>query len=313
MSTPSDPGQDPGDGNTPQDPSDPQNPYAPPPSAPPPPPPPPPDPTIDPVTPAYPPSNPPPATPIPPAPTPYGTEPYGTPPPPYGDPSAAQAAQVPPAYGGPPVGPPSPLPGQPYVPPAPGTDEPGKGMAITSLVLAILGCTCVTLLVAVPLAIVVLVRGRDGRNHGKGMAIAALVISALWVLVTVGGGVALYQYAKDYKDVNDLKAGDCITAKGLTDKKAESVTAIKAVSCSGDHDGEVLAMVTLTSDQAANYDTTPFVEICDPAIQAAGKSGVLSDTVTYTALTGADPKGGDKAACVAYHVDGSKLTGRLGG
>jgi hypothetical protein len=312
MSTPSDPGQNAGDGNTPQDPSDPQNPYAPPPAAPPPPP----DPTIDPLGPAAPqtpppaapppPSYPPPATPIPPAPSPYGT----APPPPYGDPSATQAA---PAYGGPPVAPASPLPGQPYVPPTLGTEEPGKGMAITSLILAILGCTCVTLVIAVPLAIVVLVRGRDGRNHGTGMAIAALVISALYVIGGAIGGYAVYSYAKDLKNVNDLRAGDCITAKGLTDKKAESVTEIRAVSCSGGHDGEVLAMVTLTKDQAANYDTTPFMEICDPAIQAAGKSGVLSDTVTYTALTGANPKGGDKAACVAYHADGSKLTGRLGG
>ena len=54
-------------------------------------------------------------------------------------------------------------------------------------------------------------------------------------------------------DVNDLDPGDCITADGLTDADAESVTDIKTVSCSKDHDGEVLATLELTADQADNY------------------------------------------------------------
>ncbi len=52
-------------------------------------------------------------------------------------------------------------------------------MAIGALIASILGCTCIGVLVAVPLAIVVLVRSRGGQNHGKGLAIAALVISLL--------------------------------------------------------------------------------------------------------------------------------------
>jgi hypothetical protein len=280
MSTP----QNPDDGNTPQDPSDPQNPYAPPPLPPSTPPPPPP--YGDPSTP--PPAVPPPAT------------PYGETPPPYA-PQPAYPQQ--PAYA---------QPGYPqYGATTPA--EPGKGMAIASLILAILGCSCITLLVAVPLAIIVLVRGRDGRNHGKGLAIAALVISAVWVIGGIVGGAAFYNYAKDLKDPNDLKAGDCINAHGLTDAKADTIDTIKTVSCSGNHDGEVLATTTVTADQAKDFSQMDPDTTCRAAIDAAGKSAVLTEDLGVTALTVTDPKEGDNIACVAYNADGSQLTTRLGG
>ena len=216
MSTP----QNPGDGETPQDPSDPQNPYGtppPPPSTPPPPPPP-----SDPA---------PPTTPIPAAPAPGGdpSVPPGAPaaPPPYGEQPAVSAT---PPYG---------QPGQPGQPPyaapgyspMPGPAEPSKGMAITALIMSILGCTCIGALVAIPLAIVVLVRSKDGRNHGKGLAIAAIIISVISLISVAIGGYFLYDYAKDLKDVDDLKAGQCITANGLTDESETGVTQIKSVGC----------------------------------------------------------------------------------
>ena len=52
--------------------------------------------------------------------------------------------------------------------------------------------------------------------------------------------------------------------------------------------------------------------ICGPAIEAAGKTALLTEDITVTALTVADPAKGDNVACIAYHVDGSKLTGKLG-
>lgn len=288
MSTPQDPGQ----------PGEPQNPYG----SPPPPP-----------------SGDQPGG-IPPAAPVYGTEPT-TPPP--AEPSAPSA----PSYG---EAPPPPPPAQPAQPgyPQPGygqpaypvpqyggpqpTDEPGKGMAIAALVISFFGCVLIGALVAIPLAIVVLLRSRDGRNHGKGLAISAIVISLLTLALPVIGLVAGVSYLNGLTDVNDLKQGDCITASGLSDDSAKSVTDIKTVECSEPHDGEVLAVVTLTEDQATDYATTPVVEICGPAVEAAGKAGVLSDTVVYTALTVADPQGGDKAACVAYSTDGSDLDGTLG-
>ena len=280
MSTP----ENPDDGNTPQDPSDPQNPYAPstPPTSPPPPPPPP---YGDP-------STPPPA--VPPPATPYG--------------------QAPPAYEQQPAYPQQPAYGQPAYPqyPAAAPAEPNKGMAIAALILAILGCTCLTLLVAVPLAIIVLVRGRDGRNHGKGLAIAALVISGLYVIGGIAGGAAVYNYAKELKDPNDLRTGDCINAHGLTDTKSDTIDTIKTVSCSGDHDGEVLATTKVTAEQAQDFSQMDPDATCRQAIDAAGKTAVLTEDLGVTALTVTDPQEGDNIACVAYSADGSQLTGRLG-
>ena len=48
----------------------------------------------------------------------------------------------------------------------------------------------------------------------------------------MGVAASLLNYASQFKSVNDLKAGQCITAKGLTDASADSVTEIKTVSCS---------------------------------------------------------------------------------
>lgn len=290
MSTPHDPGQGPDDGNTPQDPSDPQNPYGPPPTTPP-----------APTTP------PPPATPIPPAPSPYG-EPWTPPPAPV--PPAA-----PPPYGASPAQPfPAPPPpyAQPYPPGAPVQTEPGKGMAITALVLAILGCSCISLLAAVPLAITVLVRGRDGRNHGKGLAIATLVISVLYIVGWAIGGAAVYYYAKDLKSVNDLEVGDCINADNLTDSNADQVSAIRTVGCSDKHDGEVASTVTLTSETATG-DASALQALCFAKI-GSQYAQVVADTQTYTvlALAPVNPSSGDKDACIVSRADGSKLTGKLG-
>ena len=78
------------------------------------------------------------------------------------------------------------------------------------------------------------------------------------------------------------------------------------------HDGEVLATVELTADQAENYEDTQSAEICGPAIEAEGKTALLTEDITVTALTVAEPAKGDNVACVAYHVDGSNMTGKLG-
>ena len=313
MSTP----QNPGDGETPQDPSDPQNPYGappPPPSSTPPPP-----------------TTPPPSTPIPAAPTP-GTDPAAAPgapaPPPYGEQPAAPA--VPPAA--PPYGqagvrsaglrrrqpaygaPAQPAYGAPGYSPMPGPAEPGKGMAITALILSILGCTCIGALVAIPLAIVVLVRSRDGRNHGKGLAIAALIISVVSLVAVAIGGYYLYDYAKDFKTVDDLKAGQCITADGLTDEGETGVTQIKTAGCSSKHDGEVLSTASLTADEASSYGDTSPVAICSPSVTAAGSGDLLADpALVLIALTqDSSPSSGDKLVCVIANADGSDLTSKLG-
>lgn len=241
--------------------------------------------------------------------------PYGTPPPPpetapppapappYGEPAA-------PAYGQPAYGQPV-QPGYPQYPAPPSNDAP-KGMAIAALVISFFGCTCVGAIVSIVLSVIVLRRGKDGRNHGKGLAITALIISFITLLAGIGIA-GLIAYASQFESVNDLKAGECITAKGLADEDADAVTEIKTVSCSDKHDGEVLATDKLSADEADNYDTADSSTVCGPAVEAAGKTEVMViEGITVTALTIGDPAAGDNVACVAYHTDGSSLTGKLG-
>ena len=193
----------------------------------------------------------------------------------------------------------------------PGPAEPSKGMAIAALILSFICCLDV---VGIILAIVVLMKSRDGRNHGKGLAIAALIIGVITLVITVVGGVAGYNYVKDLKDVESLKAGDCFTAKGLTDESESGVEQIRAVGCSDEHDGEVLSTAKLTADEADSYGETSPVAICTPSVTEAGSVDLLADPeLVLIALTqDSSPSSGDKLVCVIANTDGSKLTSKLG-
>ncbi len=215
--------------------------------------------------------------------------PYGAPqPPPYGEP----------APGMPPAGPPYPAYGQP-----PGEKQPGKGLAITALVLALIPCI-ITNLASIVLAIVVLA----GKKAGKGLAIAALIISVL-VLLAWGLLIALGVVLAG-TPIDDLKSGECFTADGLTDD--DGVSGIEVVSCSESHDAEVLAIETLDADEAKAYEIQSGGEACGPLIDVSIISA-LPEEVTVTALTQSEePESGDHLACVAYRPDGKSLTEKLG-
>jgi len=247
--------------------------------------------------------------------------------PPYGDPNAtsatppaappydtsaapAQPAPAQPAYAQPAYG----QPGVPQYSPMPGASEPGKGMAIGAVILAVLGCACISIPVAIVLAIIVLVRSRGGQNHGKGLAIVALVLSVLWTLAWIIGGYFAYDYAKDFKTVEDLSQGDCITAKGLTDESATGVSAIKSVGCSTKHDGEVLAVHKMSADEASAFSDTSPLDLCAPPVTEAGSADLLTnqDLVIIALTQDSSPSSGDQLACVIANADGSKLTSKLG-
>ena len=121
-----------------------------------------------------------------------------------------------------------------------------------------------------------LIRGRDGRNHGKGLAIAALIISVL-SLVGVGiGGYYAYDYAKDFKDVGTSTPATASPPRA-SPTSPRGVTQIRSVGCSDKHDGEVLSTGTLTADQAASYGETSPVAICTPSVTEAGSIDLLAD------------------------------------
>ncbi|GEP36776.1 hypothetical protein NPS01_04390 [Nocardioides psychrotolerans] len=217
-----------------------------------------------------------------------GNTPYGAPQQPYG------GGQQPP-YGN-------------AYPASPGGMEPpkGKGMAIAALVLAFIPCGLTTL-VSLVLAIVVLAK----KGGGKGLAIAAIVIDIIVVILLVAlvaAGVIL-----GGESVDSLKTGDCVTAKGL-DASDEAVSQIKKVGCGEKHDGEVLATVTLSGDDVADFGDDSSNTLCDEAIAFTDEelNSFITEGYNYIGLTQtAEPESGDKLACVAFAEDGSDLTESL--
>jgi hypothetical protein len=140
--------------------------------------------------------------------------------------------------------------GQPgYQPPA------SKAMAGWALGLSILNCVGVGALVAIGLGIAVLVKGqRDGRNHGTGMAIAALIISALWivgfvvfVVLAVMGKIEIDDSERDpagrithEQDISlfSLRVGDCLAEEefeAMSSDEGEGIYEVTAAPCTQPH------------------------------------------------------------------------------
>ena len=156
--------------------------------------------------------------------------------------------------------------GSPYAPvqnPYPAS----KSMAGWSLGLSLALCLApLTTLISIGLAIAVLVRGRDGRDHGKGLAIGALVIDGIVIVGSVGllavgvmtdltagperdaeGQVTERQEVSSFK----LRKGDCVDHPELMGAGNETVdaTTIEAVPCDEAHDLEAYHVFDLTTDE----------------------------------------------------------------
>jgi Domain of unknown function (DUF4190)/Septum formation len=133
-----------------------------------------------------------------------------------------------PQYGQPP---------SPY-PPKPSTN----GFAIASLILGIIG----GVLLSVIFGIIALNQTKGGRQAGRGMAIAGLVLSGLWTLGFIALMVlAIFLARWDSVRATDIKTGDCIKespADGAT------VSRLSRVSCDEPHEGEVYAMIRVSGD-----------------------------------------------------------------
>ncbi|MFJ8039262.1 DUF4190 domain-containing protein [Kitasatospora sp. NPDC096147] len=192
--------------------------------------------------------------------------------PPSHDPSGAAPYPGPP-YGGAPYGAPyggapyggAPHPGGPYggggywqgpVPPATGTN----GMAIASLVVGVLGLFCLAWTVGLGLGIAALRQIRRRPQRGRGLAVAGIVLSTCWGLVTLALSPYVYEGFKeglaagDRVAVFDLKAGDCMK-EPTGDRQVRPRFTL--VPCSEPHHGEVFGVAHLPG---ADYPGTARLE-----------------------------------------------------
>jgi hypothetical protein len=129
-------------------------------------------------------------------------------------------------------------------PPKAGTN----GFAVASLVLGAVGA----LLFSVVFGIIALVQTRRTGQAGRGLAIAGLAVSGVWVLVGVGVVIALIAGAADRDGSGDitaggdvsvmsLRVGDCLN--GL--REGQNISDLPGVPCAEPHEGEVFAVFDL--------------------------------------------------------------------
>jgi hypothetical protein len=153
---------------------------------------------------------------------------------------------------------------------------PSKAMSGWALGLAIVPCLFpVATLVSIGLAIAVLVKSRDGRNHGKGRAIAALIIATLWIIgvivaVAVGAFADLQRDAErdDAGNVTEpstvsvlkIRVGDCFDHPELAGLElggadaAEETMTVEAIPCADPHDFEAYHAYDLTDGDYPGQD-----------------------------------------------------------
>ncbi|HET6211614.1 MAG TPA: septum formation family protein [Micromonosporaceae bacterium] len=89
---------------------------------------------------------------------------------------------------------------------------------------------------------VVALRQVSKGGRGKGLAMAALVVSAAWMLVLATAVLSGEKGASG--SVGSLRPGDCVN--GLRD--SGTLLSLPIVSCTEPHEGEVFAIITLAGD-----------------------------------------------------------------
>jgi len=160
-------------------------------------------------------------------------------------------------------GPYPPAPG-PYGPPGPYPPDPGAypngygptattstdGFAITALILSLIG----VILPAVIFALLGLSRIRRNRSGGKGMAIAALIVSGGWAfLLLIGviafvaltashGSTAVQATGSGLRSVRSVNVGDCIEGFSISSR----IRTVHEVACTQPHNAEVIGEFGLT-------------------------------------------------------------------
>jgi hypothetical protein len=211
-----------------------------------------------------------------------------------------------------------------------------RKMAGWSLALSLAICIPFACLVAIGLAVAVLVKSRDGRDHGRGMAIAALVISGVIVLANVVYVVVVLFIGVDGTDRDDegrvteaglvtldrLRPGDCfsddVLAEADVDEEVEASTHVRVVPCEETHQFEVFHVLELPD---GDYPGPQGVEArlvgcLDAYTDYVGRrwrprSGL---DVSYYYPTKTSWRFGDRrVVCSLYEVARSERTGSLRG
>jgi hypothetical protein len=241
----------------------------------------------------------------------YPQQPYEPPPAP-----AYQTQTYPPApsYQAPSYQAPSVYAPPEYPAPAPARQK-TDGFAIASLVFGIIG----GLLFAVIFGIVGLRRTKRNGTRGRGLAIAGLVLTLVWVLA-IGGSIAAYMLTRAGRDASgkvtgsgreaaaSVRLGDCIE----TWPKDGVVVNLQVTPCTQAHQAEVFAVEQLPP---GSYPGSAVVKTQTEALCATKVLGAIKESeATGLALGFLFPQastwgqGDRKITCIAITKSGSRTS-----
>src|SRR5262245_32655153 len=223
----------------------------------------------------------------PPPPGPYGQPAQGSYPPPPPPPLPYQAP--PPGYYAPP-------------PPAPKTNW----WAVVSVITGAIGMV----LLSVVFGLVGLNRAKHGQG-GRGLAIAGLVLSGLWVLGAAALVVFMLTIGRGTVSATDVKVGDCRKEIPGNTK----VFTVDTVGCDEPHAGEVFAVLMMPEGEFPGQSAIDeYQNKCEPALASYAPSAITDDSVQLYVLYPTEEtwKQGDRAVTCVATVDPPR-TGSLKG
>lgn len=243
----------------------------------------------------------------------------------YGQPGYPQPGQ--PGYGQPDYGqmPPIQPGGYSQYPPGyqPGPPQGTNGFAIASFALGLIGAC----LLAIPFGFIGLSQIKSRNQNGRGLAIAGLILSAVWFVVGIAiVGTAATKSNTDLSQdnatrtslpdgpnsisVDTVKVGDCV-------QNVEENTHIRKVTivpCTSAHDAEVIVQVHMpgswpgSADSSSSKADDACTDKLGDLLSNSSSVDKLRSFVLYPANEAQWNKSGGRATCMVQNADGSKLT-----
>lgn len=202
----------------------------------------------------------------------------------------------------------------PYPPPPPGYGLPPtppaqttSGFAVASLVLGIIGA----ILLSVPFGIVALAKTKAGAQKGRGMAIAGLVISALWaagLTAAIVGGAFSSTHSTSARNV---RLGDCWADV----PSGNRVSRVNTTKCDLPHRAEVVGVLTMPDGSfPADSVFKNYKQQCRDALASYSSTAMDDSTVDLAVMPPSEEswKQGDRdMVCIATFS--SQRTGSIKG
>lgn len=221
-----------------------------------------------------------------------------------------------------------PPPGGPY--PPPGMEQgppPVSGLAVAALIVGLV-LPCLGLFIAVPLAIVALVRISKGRNTGKWLAIGGIVAAVLWLVGFIVLAVVLEGQKAERDDAGhivkagtlaygDIRVGDCLVIPSAGEGIDADPSEIKGTPCDEAHNAQSVGVFSYGvdkgypgGDQLQDDSEQTCVAAATPYVRANRDADLMSYRVIPNESVW-DSDGGDRVVCFVTNTDFSDLTSEV--